>query len=84
MVNPYLACSSSPKCEERASFHVDLLSWSSLVIMHRADFISKHQEDSPEPNRMLHVEEGKTSQVEQLSDYWLGHLHAIYRHDKLV
>jgi len=36
------------------------------------------------PNRMLHVEEGKTSQVEQLSDYWLQHLHAIYRHDKLV
>lgn len=36
------------------------------------------------PNRMLHVEEGKASQVEQLSDYWLQHLHAIYRHDKLV
>jgi cell wall-associated NlpC family hydrolase len=36
------------------------------------------------PNRMLHVEEGKSSQVEQLSDYWLQHLHAIYRHDKLV
>ena len=36
------------------------------------------------PNRMLHVEEGKTSQVEQLSSYWIEHLYAIYRHDKLV
>lgn len=36
------------------------------------------------PNKMLHVEEGKSSQVDQLSDYWLQHLHAIYRHDKLV
>jgi hypothetical protein len=36
------------------------------------------------PNRMLHVEEGKTSCVELLSDYWLQHLHAIYRHDKMV
>jgi cell wall-associated NlpC family hydrolase len=36
------------------------------------------------PNRMLHVEEGKTSRVDQLSDYWLQHLHAIYRHDKMV
>lgn len=36
------------------------------------------------PNRMLHVEEGKTSRVENLSDYWIDHLYAIYRHDKLV
>lgn len=36
------------------------------------------------PNRMLHVEEGKTSQVGQLSDYWLQHLHALYRYDKMV
>jgi cell wall-associated NlpC family hydrolase len=36
------------------------------------------------PNRMLHVEEGKNSQVEQLSDYWLQYLHALYRHDKMV
>jgi cell wall-associated NlpC family hydrolase len=36
------------------------------------------------PNRMLHVEEGKTSQVDQLSSYWLQHLYAIYRHEKMV
>jgi cell wall-associated NlpC family hydrolase len=36
------------------------------------------------PNRMLHVEEGTRSRVDHLSDYWLRHLHAIYRHDKLV
>lgn len=36
------------------------------------------------PNRILHVEEGKTSRVDQLSDYWIDHLYAIYRHDKMV
>ena len=36
------------------------------------------------PNRILHVEEGKTSRVDQLSNYWLQHLHAIYRYDKMV
>ena len=36
------------------------------------------------PNKMLHVEEGMTSRIDTLSDYWLSQLHAIYRHDKLV
>lgn len=36
------------------------------------------------PNKMLHVEEGNTSRVDNLSEYWLEHLHAIYRHDKMV
>jgi cell wall-associated NlpC family hydrolase len=36
------------------------------------------------PNRMLHVEEGAHSRVDQLSDYWLQHLHAIHRYDKMV
>lgn len=36
------------------------------------------------PNQMLHVEEKGTSRVELLSDYWLEHLHAVYRHDSLV
>jgi len=36
------------------------------------------------PNSMLHVEEGKTSRIELLSDYWLERLYAIYRHDSLV
>jgi cell wall-associated NlpC family hydrolase len=36
------------------------------------------------PNKMLHVEEGNTSRVDTLSDYWMEHLHAIYRHDKMV
>lgn len=36
------------------------------------------------PNKMLHVEEGNTSRVDNLSDYWMEHLHAIYRHDKMV
>lgn len=35
-------------------------------------------------NRMLHIEEGRTSCVENLSDYWITHLHAMYRHDNLV
>lgn len=36
------------------------------------------------PNQILHVEEGKSSRIDMLSDYWLEHLHAIYRHDSLV
>jgi cell wall-associated NlpC family hydrolase len=36
------------------------------------------------PNKMLHVEEGRFSCVEQLSDYWVKHLYAVYRHDSLV
>ena len=36
------------------------------------------------PSRMLHVEEGSTSRVDTLSDYWLEHLHGVYRHDSLV
>lgn len=36
------------------------------------------------PNRMLHVEEGKASRIDTISDYWLQHLHALYRYDKVV
>jgi cell wall-associated NlpC family hydrolase len=36
------------------------------------------------PNKMLHVEEGMTSRIDTLSDYWLSHLYAVYRHDSLV
>jgi len=36
------------------------------------------------PNKMLHVEEGKTSRIETLSDYWVEHIYAVYRHDSLV
>jgi cell wall-associated NlpC family hydrolase len=36
------------------------------------------------PNKMLHIEDGRTSRIDTLSDYWLNHLYAIYRHDNLV
>ena len=36
------------------------------------------------PNQMLHVEEKGISRIDMLSDYWLDHLHAVYRHDSLV
>jgi cell wall-associated NlpC family hydrolase len=36
------------------------------------------------PNKLLHIEEGKLSQLELLSDYWIARIYAIYRHDKLV
>lgn len=35
-------------------------------------------------NKILHVEEGRDSCVEILSDYWRDQLHAIYRHNDLV
>lgn len=36
------------------------------------------------PNRILHIEEAKTSCVECLSDYWITRIHGIYRHNELV
>lgn len=36
------------------------------------------------PNKMLHVEEQQVSKLEQLSDYWVGQIHAVYRYDKVV
>ena len=35
-------------------------------------------------NKMLHVEEGSTSKIELLSDYWLQQLYGVYRYDALV
>ena len=35
-------------------------------------------------NKILHVEEGRDSCVEILSDYWRDQLYAIYRHNDLV
>ena len=35
-------------------------------------------------NKILHVEEGGSSCVEILSDYWRDRLHAIYRHNDMV
>lgn len=36
------------------------------------------------PNKMLHVEEGNTSRIDVLSDYWLKHLYGVYKHNELV
>ena len=36
------------------------------------------------PSRMLHIEEGGSSCVQMLSNYWVDRLHAIYRHNELV
>ena len=36
------------------------------------------------PSKMLHIEEGGFSCVQNLSDYWVDRLHAIYRHNDLV
>ena len=36
------------------------------------------------PCHMLHLEEGRTSRYESISNEWLGALYAIYRHKSLV
>lgn len=36
------------------------------------------------PNKLLHIEEEGYSRIDNLSDYWIHHLYAIFRHDKLV
>lgn len=49
---------------------------SSDLVIHFAIFLA--------PNKILHVEEGKSSCIELLSEYWLNQLYAVYRHDSLV
>lgn len=36
------------------------------------------------PNKMLHVEEGSVSRLDNITDYWLSRLYAIYRYNELV
>jgi cell wall-associated NlpC family hydrolase len=36
------------------------------------------------PSRMLHIEEGGFSCVQNLSDYWVSRLHTIFRHNDMV
>ena len=36
------------------------------------------------PLKILHIEEGGVSCVETLSDYWVKHIHTLYRHESLV
>lgn len=36
------------------------------------------------PNNILHVEEGRTSVVSPLNDYWRQQIYAVYRHNDLV
>ena len=36
------------------------------------------------PTAMLHVEEGSSSKIETLNDYWIESIHAVYRHVSLV
>lgn len=36
------------------------------------------------PNKMLHIERGKSSRIDLLSDKWRGLLFGVYRHNDLV
>lgn len=36
------------------------------------------------PSKILHVEEGGSSCIQSLSQYWVDRLHAVYRHNDLV
>ena len=36
------------------------------------------------PNKILHVEAHKKSSIDTLDDYWLTHIHTVFRHDSLV
>ena len=36
------------------------------------------------PCKMLHVEEGGSSCIQTLSQYWMDRLHAVFRHNDLV
>ena len=45
-------------------------------IMHFAIYLA--------PLKILHIEEGGVSCVETLSQYWVEHIHSLYRHESLV
>jgi cell wall-associated NlpC family hydrolase len=36
------------------------------------------------PNNILHIEEGRTSTLSLLNDYWRQRIYAVYRHHDLV
>lgn len=57
----------------------DLITFKSLnssQIIHFGIFLS--------PLKMLHVEDGSISKIDNLNKYWLDHYYASYRHESLV
>ena len=76
--------------EERASQYgkkvslTDAQNYDLIIFKSRKSNLLIHFGLYLKPNSMLHVEEGASSRVESLSDYWLQHLYAVYRHDKMV
>lgn len=54
-----------------------------LLVFKHKDYIM-HFGIFLKPNRMLHIEEGRTSSIDTLSDYWMESLHGVYRHNDLV
>lgn len=75
----FWATQNAKKVELTAAKNYDLMifkSRNSNKLTHFAMYI--------ESNRMLHIEEGSTSKIEMLSDYWLQQLYGVYRHAALV
>lgn len=52
--------------------------------------IFKDSKDNPihfgmflSPTKIFHLEEGRVSSIDYLSDYWMSRLYKVYRHEKL-
>ena len=67
------------KVELTAAKNYDVMVFKSMkteLVIHFAIYI--------EHNKILHVEEGRDSCIEVLSDYWRERLYTIYRHHEMV
>jgi cell wall-associated NlpC family hydrolase len=48
----------------------------SNLIIHFGIYLTGH--------KLLHIEDGGTSRVDNLSTYWIDYIHSIYRHEQMV
>ena len=48
----------------------------SNLIIHFGIYLTGH--------KLLHIEDGGTSRVDNLSTYWIEYIHSIYRHEQMV
>ena len=68
-------CAVKVKLKEAQNYDVIAFKHKNYI-MHFAIYLA--------PLKILHIEEGGVSCVETLSQYWVEHIHSLYRHESLV
>lgn len=71
------------QCARKVSL-TDAKNYDLIVFKSKSNNLATHFALFLLPNHILHVEEGKTSSVTLLNDYWRQQIHAVYRHNDLV